>query len=358
MCISYGARPNFIDHPHPLDCLSIRRIISEDILIYLPILFAQCPNLSIIGVVAVTILESVLKGVNNGLISLPYWRIIKFEPFPYFLGNELADCLIQFKESIKPKDLQVFFEDQLIAFERFLSIIHLHGKFAVKPDEERTVWAYLDLYKEDKNLAGLSCLFWVVRELVIENESHVPDDDLVPEMKNMQNLQNLYIEPESPPIDERLFRMMLTTWTRLQFVHIANPVGQVGQRLLEQMPDYWPNMKKLTFGNIPEDLKFVAKFKNLMSLCLAFSLAREETMFFMQTCPSLHHIQFRNDEIKFYTFLRVKTFGERYCNVKEILRNRYSIDHRRPKQNSWSCYVREFDSLDQLVDHYYNFFNQ
>lgn len=162
------------------------------------------------------------------------WESSNLNSFHTFLDNELVDCFVQFKQNIEPDD-RLFFHNESITFERFLWIIQLHEKFVMKTESERIISTYLDLYKESKSLAGLGYLFWIVSNLKIDNENQIPDEDLVVEMKY---LQELYIFSESRPIDERLFRMMMTNWTRLQVLWIANPVEQVGQRLLEQTPDY------------------------------------------------------------------------------------------------------------------------
>lgn len=180
-------------------------------------------------------------------------------------------------------------------------------------------------------------------------------------MRKVKHLEELHILPKFPQIDKTLFRKMLTTWTRLQILLVYNPAEQAGQHLLEQMQTgCWSRLKELAFNKKPEDLKFVTGFKNLKSLVLGFNLPREETMYLIRACLSLHHIHFQNPSTYFDTLLCAKTFCEKYCNVKEILCDRHSIDHRRLDKQLSDRYVREFDSLDQLVDHYYHndFFNR
>ena len=370
MCISYGARPNFIDHPHSLDYLSTRWILS-DVTPRLPRhflhkLFEQCPKLSAISAENPACLLFILEEVNGGRISLPFWRIIQFEHprcFHSLLTGEWADCLVERAKSLEPDNLRIIIDDEPITLEQFLSIAQNHKEIGmIGMTLNRPGFTHPKLFlKENRALVERSRLFSFVHLLMLSEEHIEVDENLVVKMKHMQELYILSIlEGGFPQIDETLFRKMLTTWTKLQVLSIADPVGQVGQCLLEQMPNYWPNMKKLTFGDIPEDFKFVTEFKNLMYLGVYFDLPKEETMFLMQACPSLHHIHFQNDETKFDTFLRVKTFGEQYCNIKEILRKRYSIDHQRQNEMFWDRYIREFDSLEQLVDlfHDFNLFNQ
>lgn len=75
MCISLAARPNFTGHPHDLDCLSTKLLLSADTSDYLRKLFGQCPNLSTIGFDHPRFLKFSLQEVNAERINLPHWRV-------------------------------------------------------------------------------------------------------------------------------------------------------------------------------------------------------------------------------------------------------------------------------------------
>lgn len=362
MHISFGARPNFINRPHPLDCLSIGLLFWPGTFEYLHNLFKQqCPNLSTIGFEFFGFLETLLGEVNAGSIKLPRWRVIKFNYHKLqMLTDELGDSLVQYEKNIKPDNLRIIFNDEPITLSQFISIIQPHQAHAMPQDLLAT--GYLNFLKE-QNLIDLSWLLRGISKLVLGDIEI--DEDLV--MK-LRHLKVLVISSGRFPIDETLFRQMLSTWTELEVFRIYRPnpkaTWPIGQHQLEEMPIYWPNMLCLSFGERPQDLKFVAKFKNLRKLTFRVNLPREDTMFLMQALPSLYHIGFHNQRTDFSTCLNTKKRAKYWKSLKMFpkymptARQKYLINHYHEKDSV--SYLRAFKSLDEMVDHYYDrdLFNQ
>ena len=174
----------------------------------------------------------------------------------------------------------------------------------------------------------------------------------------VKHLKALVISSGSSRIDKTLFRRMLSTWTELEIFRIYS-LPEVGQLQLNQiMPGYWPNLLCLTFSEKPEDLKFVTEFKNLRKLTFRSNLPRKETMFLMRASPSLYHICFHNQSTDFSTCLNTRKRAKYWKTPKvfprysHIARNKYLINHYR--QEGSTSYLRIFNSLEQMVDHYYD----
>lgn len=359
MCISFGARPNFIVHPHDLNCLSTKLLLGAGTHDYLRKLFGQCSRLFTIGFECPHFLEFTLTEVNAGRISLPLWRVIKFE-LPnarhlQALCDDFVDCLVQYEKSIEPESLQIIFNEELISSELLLSIVQLHRSFIMSRDRLSNV--YLDFLKKNEILADHSFLFSGISELLVSKDDIEPDEDLV---KKLKHLRILVIYSGSSRIGEALFRG-ITIWTKLERFGIDNFSEQVGQHQLDQMPGYWPNLKGLMLGKKPEDLKFVTEFKNLRTLSIRFNLPREETLFLMRTCPSLYHMAFHNKSTDLFNFLytrnaykHAKFFKKIFIYFHTLSISYKLVQYRLVDGRECDHNFRLFNSLDQLLDHYYD----
>lgn len=357
MCISFGARPNIVGLPHKLNCLSTKLLLFEDTFEYLRKLLGQCASLSTIGFEYPTFLKFTLKELNARRISLPLLTVIKLErpQFLQDLKDDLVGCLIQYQSQIEPERLQFILNDESISLEQLNMIVQIHQKFSLPGDHLST--PYLKFLRENETLTELSCLLSSISKLVLTKDGIEPDQDLVAKLKHLQVFSIL---PGSPPIDEMLFRKMLTTWTGLERLFIYNLGGQVSQRLLDQMPAYWPNLNRLVLDKKPENLKFVKELKNLRSLDFGFNFSKEEIMCLVQACPFLYYVCFYNETTNFENVLKLKmrwkyakyqkVFSKRYYSAI----NRYTIEHYRSPYCSRSSYTCEFESLEQMIDHYFD----
>lgn len=304
MRISFGARPNFIDHPHLLNCLSIKLLFFKDTYDYLRQLYFQCPNMSTIEFDYLPFMRWSLQEVNAGHISLPLWRSIKLErPTAKdlkFLENKLDDCLVEYEKSIKPDRLRIIFNGKRICSGQLLSIIKMHKDFTPESTDPYTIFLnsnernynpYLKFLREKDMLADCSLLYLGISKLTIADDLTVPDQSFVMKVKRLQELHFLGAPTGT---DEMLFEKMLRTWTQLQTLWISNPGKQLSQHQLDQMPDHWPNLQTLGVDGKPDDLKFVARFKNLNFLRLYHHLPKEEMCLIYQSCPYLYIIEVVN----------------------------------------------------------------
>ena len=337
MCIAFGARPNFINNPHPLDYLSVKRPLSEGPREYLCKLYGQCPNLSTIGFDCVLFIATTLFEVNVGRVSLPLWRVVKFEgSWKYFpkLEEELLDCFVEYEKRIKPERLRIIYNDELITQKQLVSIVEFHKQFFAARDESRH--AYLNALERNN---ALNCLFSDKIRLDLDENIQL---DLALKLKH---LEELIIFSGSPRIDEKLFRWMLTTWSKLNRLWIHHPHGTIGQHQLEQMPGHWPNLCSLRFNEKPEDIKFVAEFKNLKELEIKFNLSKEETQHLMRNCPSLYFINFENTSTDLNTALMARMGW---------LHETPLIQQRLISEEETGGRLITFDSIERAIDHLYD----
>ena len=354
MCISFGARPNFIDHSHPLDCLSTKLLLSSGTFNYLHKLYGQCPRLSTISFDYPKFIRFTLTEVNGGRICLPLLRVIKFErpQFLQDLGDDLADCLLDYEKMIEPENLQIIFNDELISSEQLVSIIQIHQSFMMPRD--RLSNDYLNFLRKNEILTDLDWLFSGISELVVDDGIEL-DEDLVLKLKRLQMLS---IYSGAPRIDETLFQLMLTTWNKLERLWIDDPREQVGQHLLDQLPSYWPNLRWLVLSSSPQDLKFVAKFKNLRVLTFRSNLPKADTMFLMKSCPSLYHIDFYNETTYFHTFLSGEMSSKYRKSIRlfskymHTIRKKYIINHNHAEFQDF--YISAFNTPEKMINHYYD----
>ena len=228
-------------------------------------------------------------------------------------SNQIVDSLAQYEENMAPERLQIILNDQPVTLEQFGSIIQAHEKFA-----RTQIWkcnAYLRFLTENQTLTDLGCLFLGISVLFVSENGIEPDEELVMKLENLTKF--VFPHGLSSPIREPLFRTMLTTWTKLAAFWVENPGEQIDQHLLNQMPGYWPNLRSLALVEEPEDLAFVTEMKNLRELSFKTNLAREKTMFLLQSCPSLYFLIFHNESIGSPTFLHTGFSCEnsRYSNV-------------------------------------------
>ena len=358
MCISLGARPNFIVQPHELDCLSTKVLLGDDPFDYLEKLYEQCPRLTTVGFQCPNLLNYTLTEVNAGRLRLPQWRVIKLEQVDdqdlHSLGDDLIDNLLQYEKSVQPDSLQIIFNEKSISSELLFSIFQLYPKFTTRPN--RLLKVYHACISDDET--DPSFLISSISELHLSSRYIEPDEDLV--MK-LRNLQVLVIYSESPRIDEAIFESMLTAFSKLEKLQIDRPSEQVGQHQLDRMPEYWPNLSSLVFTEKPESLKFVAELKNLRALSVEFNLQREEMMFLLQSCPSLYHIAIHNISTDFFNILYTKaaykhskffTMFSRYFN--SVLNSYKLVRYRRLDGRTYDRSFRLFNNLEQLADHYYD----
>ena len=337
MCIAFGARPNLINNPHPLDHLSVKRPLFEGTRKYLRKLYGQCPNLSTIGFDYVAFMGITLWEVNTGRVSLPLLRVIRFErPWRYYqdFTGELIDLFVEYEKSIEPESLRIIYNEEHITLKQLASIVQLHEKFMAARDKSKNV--YLKALERSK---AIGCLFSSVSALEL-NESISLGAVL-----KLKKLERLCIFSGSPQIDEKLFRWMLTTWTKLKGLWIENPDWKIDQQHLEQMPCHWPNLCSLVLGEKPEDIKFVTEFKNLKELTIKFNLPKEETQHLMRNCPSLYFICFENTSTDLETALMARMGW---------LHETPLIDQRLISEEESSLCLITFDSIEQAIDHYYD----
>ena len=337
MCIAFGARPNFIKHPHPLDCLSVKRPLFEGPREYLHKLYGQCPNLSTIGFDYVAFIAITLLEVNGGHVNLPLWRVVKFEgSWKYFqnLREELMDFFVEYEKNIEPERLQIIYNDEHITLKQLASIVEFHKKFFAARDPSRN--AYLNSLERNK---AFNCLYSDQDCLDLHEKIQL---DLAMKRKH---LEELCILSESPRIDEKLFGWMLTTWSKLNRLWIHHPHGTIGQHQLEQMPGHWPNLCSLRFNEKPEDIKFVAEFKNLKELIIMFNLPKEETQHLMRNCPSLYFICFENTLTVLETFLMARIHW---------LHETPRIQQQPTSGEETSARLITFDCIERAIDHLYD----
>ena len=363
MCISYGARPNFIGHSHPLDCLSIKRLLPKGTFDYLVKLYGQCQRLSTIGFEYLNFLQFSLDEVNAGHINLPRWRVIRFESPQYLEGlcNRLADSLIEYEKKIEPERLRIIYNEKLITLEKLLSIIQIHEKFPKYRN-----WLsndYLKFLRDHEPLASLSCLYSSITGLAVNREDISLEDELDEDtVSKLKHIPEFMILPGPCRISKMLFRTMFTTWTKLERLQLDHLPEQVDQHLLDQMPGHLPNLTSLVIGERPEDLKFMTAFKNLKKLYLNFQLSREEIMFLIRNSLSLYLLALCNPLTEFYTSLAAE--NSKHPNYYDPLRTAsggYEFQHYRVKDRQvFESRSRLFSSLERMIDYYfdYDFYNQ
>ena len=362
MRISLGARPNFINPSNHIDCLSTGLFLFEGTFDYIRKLFDKCPNLITIGFQYPGFLKFTLFEINAGSIQLPLLRVIKLEESQYLRSfAQILQELVQYEKSIEPERLQFVYNDHPISLEQFASIVQVGKKFrnlSDKPNNSLTF--YLKFLKENSYMTALSCLCWGTGRLLKKKDGIELDVDLVMKLKN---LQMFALSPGSPRIGEAVFRTMLTTWTKLNRLYISEPSEQVGQHLLNQMPDHWPNLGGVRFDQKPDDLKFLVEFTNLKGLVFKFILPKEETMFLIRSCPSLYSIIFRDESAGFNTAFNTKKRWKYYepqriylfyfTHYHPIRINKYVLFHYPVGTVGSKCYTCTFDYLSDLLSHYY-----
>ena len=291
MCISFGARPNFIGHSNLLDCLSIKRLLPKGTFDYLVKLYGQCQGLSTIGFEYLKFLQFSLDEVNAGHISLPQWRVIRFERPQYLEGlcDRLANSLIEYEKKIEPERLRIIYNEKLIQVDELLWIIRIHQKF---PKYQNWLGNdYLKFLKDHEPLASLSCLYSSITGLAVNREDIEIEDELDEDtVRKLKNISEFRILPGICHINEMLFQRMLTTWTKLERLEVQHLPEQVDQHRLDQMPGHLSNLTSLVIGERPENLKCMTEFKNLKKLYLNFNLSREEIMFLVRNSSSLYHL--------------------------------------------------------------------
>lgn len=235
-----------------------------------------------------------------------------------------------------------------------LDLIIQPHEMCLMPRERSLSIDYLDFLREVEILADLGFLFSGISKLILSGQVIELQDKFEDLVVKLKHLKEIFIYSCWPRIDESLFRKMLTIWTKLDALFIENPSEQIGQYLLDQMPGYWPNLSSLVLDQKPEELRFVTQFKNLRELCFKFNLPREETMFLMQACTYLYCLFFYNEPNKNQIFL----INEERRKSKESLKNSQKFElrthHDSEDQSDSTRSFCLFDSLEQMIDHYYD----
>lgn len=355
MRISCAARPNFTSRNDHLTCLSVRGM--GDVADYLPELLRQCPNLSSISSDFVGLLKLTLTAINSGHLRLPHLKEVKFERPQYFkeLDEKLVELLAAHERRIRPEKLQIVFNDERISLQELAPIVRLHKKFHNSRYENEELF----VFKNDRldhlyfkfllmNSPQPDWLFSGIKAMPFERIALPIDEALVMRLKNLEiiNLKNT-----GDQLDERLFKTMLTNWSELLSLNIARPVESIGQDRLELMHQSgcWPNLHVLALCERPDDFGFVPKFKNLKALCFCFNLKRNELVFFFRTCGCLEILSFSNSSTGFKTDLVTR----RFARYDEDWAGKYQLWHGLKYWGLDSDFRRKFDSLEQLVDFYY-----
>ena len=124
------------------------------------------------------------------------------------------------------------------------------------------------------------------------------------------------------------------------------------------MASQWSNLSWLVLGGRPDQINFLTKLNNLKSLGLCFNLRKEETMHLFRACWSIEVLHFFNHSTDFHTYLMNSRY-KRYEKSADDQR-KYQLWFGQDLQEPSSYYEHKFDSLQQLVDHYYDgdFFNR
>ena len=108
------------------------------------------------------------------------------------------------------------------------------------------------------------------------------------------------------------------------------------------MPDFCHNLRSLSFDTKPKNIRFLAKFKNLMSLKFKVKLEIEHSLFLMRACPSLRSIILYNE---LTDFLSVLSCANRV--------HAYEIVHYHHSEISIDSRLVRFASLEKMLLHYY-----
>ena len=118
------------------------------------------------------------------------------------------------------------------------------------------------------------------------------------------------------------------------------------------MASCWSNLNSLILGGKPGDVRFVTMFSNLKSFGLCFNLSRDETMCVLRDCRSIELLRFFNHSTDFHTYLMTSRY-KRY-EKSTGTRARFQLWHGQHSQEPSNYYEHKFDSLEQLVNYYYD----
>lgn len=286
------ARPKLINDTNNLPYLSVEMVEDDNFLFEL---YLGLTNLRTLRLRyyrnLLLFLVLFLDDIENGHFKLPTLKRIELTslPYPEMFDRSIAGLIEELKRYPQSKEIEFFVNSKAMDLAKFVQVTKV---LATQPPG-----AHNEIFEANGSLVKfmcdnpiLHCAFEGLEIVSIEGEVQL-DEQLIERMRNIRILQI-----NSKSIDETSFRALLKTCKKVEFLRFFST--DLEQHLFDLIPAYWPGVHELILSDWASDhsnlenFKFIAEFKNLITLCVRFYIPNEILTFLFRHCPSLIEMTF------------------------------------------------------------------